>query len=115
MRFSRPRFSLRWLMIAIAIAGILLGVGIEGERRRERFKNLRSVHEIQCIELSLGVYDKLNRPPGKPLADLEIKMLAFHSSLYKKYEWASRYPWLPVAPDPPEPVEHPIDTSSRDR
>jgi hypothetical protein len=28
---------------------------------------------------------------------------AYHSRLRSKYERAARYPWLPVAPDPPEP------------
>ncbi len=27
----------------------------------------------------------------------------FYSRLREKYDRAARYPWLPVAPDPPEP------------
>jgi hypothetical protein len=26
-----------------------------------------------------------------------------HASLARKYEYAARYPWLPVEADPPEP------------
>jgi hypothetical protein len=28
---------------------------------------------------------------------------AYYIDLIQKYERAARYPWLPVAPDPPEP------------
>jgi hypothetical protein len=27
----------------------------------------------------------------------------YHAQMRDKYEYAARYPWLPVAPDPPEP------------
>ena len=27
----------------------------------------------------------------------------YHQMMVDKYNWAARYPWLPVAPDPPEP------------
>jgi hypothetical protein len=29
--------------------------------------------------------------------------IAYHAALKAKYERAARYPWLPIAPDPPEP------------
>lgn len=35
----------------------------------------------------------------------------YHDSLAEKYKEAAHHPWLPVSPDPPEPVE----TVSRDR
>jgi hypothetical protein len=31
----------------------------------------------------------------------------YHVELRRKYERAARYPWLPVAPDPPEPRDTP--------
>jgi hypothetical protein len=31
------------------------------------------------------------------------KVAAYRTAMRKKYQHASRYPWLPVAPDPPEP------------
>jgi hypothetical protein len=32
-----------------------------------------------------------------------LRKVSYHAALRKKYEWAARYPWLPVEPDPPEP------------
>ena len=39
----------------------------------------------------------------KPPNVLKIRMNQRHGNLYLNYERAARYPWFPVAPDPPEP------------
>ena len=31
------------------------------------------------------------------------RRIAYHQAMKQKYERTSRYPWLPVLPDPPEP------------
>jgi hypothetical protein len=36
-------------------------------------------------------------------ADSLRRRSEYHRRLRRKYERAARYPWLPVAPDPPEP------------
>ena len=28
---------------------------------------------------------------------------AWHEAMAQKYEWAARWPWVPLLPDPPEP------------
>jgi hypothetical protein len=33
-----------------------------------------------------------------------MKLADYHARLIPKYERAAAYPWLPVAPDPPEPA-----------
>jgi len=37
------------------------------------------------------------------LAERENEVATYHALLESKYQSASRYPWLPVPPDPPEP------------
>ena len=32
-------------------------------------------------------------------------VLRYHTRMARKYERTARYPWLPVAPDPPEPSQ----------
>ncbi len=39
-------------------------------------------------------------PAGPPFVPAITK---YHDDMRLKYERAARYPWLPVAPDPPEP------------
>jgi hypothetical protein len=103
----------RW-MIAVAVVAILMGAGLELGRRSRRFARLAAYHSDVALEhfgtqMSLGVW-----PPQ--LQDLSVAELArvrilsrvrasviYHSSLTQKYERATRYPWLPVEPDLPEP------------
>jgi hypothetical protein len=53
---------------------------------------------------------KLGKDPGAtervkktPVEIAEREKEDYFCRLWEKYENASRYPWLPVAPDPPEP------------
>jgi hypothetical protein len=41
--------------------------------------------------------------PGQSDAALAGSLVRYHKVLARKYLRAARYPWLPVAPDPPEP------------
>jgi hypothetical protein len=36
-------------------------------------------------------------------AKYELEHASYHEELKTKYQHAARYPWLPVAPDPPKP------------
>ena len=106
-----PRFRLRALMIAVAVAALALGV--EAMRRR-RAECLRRAAFIACserwsIEVAAMVED--------PNIDLEgnasyyrdhpievqraIQKLA---SARRAHEHVARHPWLPV---PPDPFPHP--------
>src|SRR4051794_12609348 len=46
MRVPRVRFTLRRLMIVVAIAGIAIGLEIGGEGRRRRFRERVNIHRI---------------------------------------------------------------------
>lgn len=111
----RFRFTMRRMMIAVAIAGIACG-GEVMRRRREDFKSRASYHLWQeghglglserllraAIESDRDgkvLYSKLRRDSAAKLASWGLH----HSKLRMKYERAARYPWFRVAPDPPEP------------
>jgi hypothetical protein len=85
---KRPRFTVRRLMVAVAVAGLLIAGWIEGERRRVRFLAIADDHSWGA-DSAIGVISR--------------EKMAWHETMEGKYERAARYPWLPVPPDPPEP------------
>jgi hypothetical protein len=100
-------------MLAVAIVGILIGVGLEVGRRSRRFARLADYHTNAALE-HFGALMALGGEP--PLRDVrsaewgpvrylhrEKALVRYHSELTEKYQRAARYPWLPVEPDPPEP------------
>jgi hypothetical protein len=101
-------------MVAVAMVAILIGVGLEVARRSRRFARLSAYHTKAALEyfgteMALGGWP----PQLQDLSPAELGRIRYryqvrawvhyHSALTEKYEQASRYPWLPVAPDPPEP------------
>jgi hypothetical protein len=96
------RFTVRRLMVAVAFVGMALGV-IDLWKRRERFgrraallREAELFHRIQSTR-----WDAVQ----------EIEAADWLGRLADKYERAARYPWLPVAPDPPEPEWQPMKSS----
>ncbi len=89
MPFPRVRFTLRRMMIAVAIVAILLGLAEMTRRRRAAFRE-----KSTAIRWSEYVEGHGKRRP---------EIAEHYRRMAEKYERAARYPWLPVAPDPPEP------------
>jgi hypothetical protein len=113
-------------MIVVAIAGLVMGVGVWGYRmwRLSRFYagaaqmhrafagsyvrhaafDLQRAHDVEMILAA--------HPPNERalLSNLwaaqcrkDAEMATYCATLARKYECAASYPWLPVEPDPPEP------------
>jgi hypothetical protein len=79
MPLPRVRITVGRMMIAVAVAALLLTWWLgQAEERRRRFRFLSDVYAA----------DAALDPTGPP------------DTLAAKYEWAARYPWLPVWPDP---------------
>jgi hypothetical protein len=107
-----PRFSLRWLMVAVAVAALLLG-GVVLWRKRilhlER-ANVEAASEMQSRAL-IKVYGSAVTTSAAPSVaegyrhwvEVFREEADYHGMLRRKYERAARYPWLSVAPDPPRP------------
>lgn len=124
----RPRFNLRWLMLAVAVVGLACG-GEVMRRRADKFteraayfarEEQMSRWGVEALEEqiadSLMDLESHRKNKSKPKVDLNSWVLFWEArlkarcvianqkaSLRRKYERAARYPWLPVAPDPPEP------------
>lgn len=101
-----PRISIRMLIAFIAIIGIGLAIPVLVKRSAE----FRTIAEEQADSemASLEYADDARGDGGDPqrVARGE-QMSAYHRALKIKYERATRYPWLPVEPDPPEPLPPP--------
>jgi hypothetical protein len=92
-------------MVLVAVVGLVIGLGVEGERRRERYAGLARQHAM--IRDDLHRFLVLVPPTDKVqfFGDRRAisEKVGYHGKLKAKYEEAARCPWLPIEPDPPEP------------
>jgi hypothetical protein len=104
-----PRMTTRRWLIAVAVVAVCLGSGILITRSRS-YAALCAFHaegEKECrriVEAFEG--RRLDAAVWKDWiahARRARRLLPYHAALRRKYELASRRPWLPVEPDPPEP------------
>jgi len=93
-----PRFQLRTLLILVMLAGIAVG-GYEIWRRSERYRARSVEAETQEHEWAKAASILRTKSVKAEVAGLRD----YYAALKRKYQHAARHPWLPVAPDPPEP------------
>jgi hypothetical protein len=124
------RFSVRKLMVIVAILGTLCGITVEATRRRRthRFGGLVAFHaekESYWRDQAAAMlkYEAEKVAEGDPLGDARVfaSQAAFdqawadyHYQLRIKYENATRNPMLPVSPDPPPSRLSPRDYWSKE-
>jgi hypothetical protein len=106
-----PRFSLRWLMVAVAVAAMLIGGVVLWRKRSLHLERatVEAASEMQSRAL-IKVYESAITTSAAPsVADgyrhwVEVhrEEADYHGMLRSKYERAARHPWLSVAPDPPK-------------
>jgi hypothetical protein len=81
-----PRFTVRRLMVAVALVAVLIGTARVLDGRRRRFARLANDYGLKAIE---------DRKAGRAGRNLQQ---------FEKYIYAAHHPWLPVEPDPPGPA-----------
>jgi hypothetical protein len=91
MRLPRVRFTLRRMMLVVAVVAIHFGLTAWMERRATQFRALYADHINK-----VGV---VSSPKPWPH---EVQGI-YHLAMGEKYRVAALRPWLPVEPDPPEP------------
>jgi hypothetical protein len=102
MNLPRVRFTVRRLMIAVAIVAILFGAVYRLASRRARFLAIAQHHresitdEDPLLKAYFSVLDGESRSLLTPIN-------RWHHAMTSRYRHAADHPWLPVAPDPPEP------------
>jgi hypothetical protein len=103
MRLRRPRWSVRWLILTVAIVASALG----GERWYRRAMARRGEYRSRAI--LCVVYEEIERGTfegclhGGRLPEPNLRKAEYHAAMRRKYEEAEAFPWFPVPPDPPEP------------
>jgi hypothetical protein len=107
MRLARLRFTMGRMMVAVAILAILAWGGIVGEKRRAHFRDLTTKYArlgaiSSAFHGSVPDGDDFERQM-KAAAARSAKLGPYYAEMVRKYRNAERYPWLPVAPDAPEP------------
>ena len=114
MRLHRVRFTVRQMMVAVAVAAVL-AVGLSLWRRRQLYLRVAEQHAVAVAIFSIDspmarpARSPLGRTPASALLTLDEHFrvadlrVAYHAALRRKYERAARYPSFPVEPDPPEP------------
>jgi hypothetical protein len=114
MRLPRFRFTVRRMMVVVAIVGTLFGFTAIGIRRsaflRRAEAHGKAAREQEAIAeyLAIARTYKINAAGTgfilTPDWSGRAKALrSYHDQLQNKYLRAARYPWLPVAPDPHMP------------
>ncbi|AGA27922.1 hypothetical protein Sinac_3676 [Singulisphaera acidiphila DSM 18658] len=111
MRLLRKRFSLRSLLILVAVAGILLG----GERLWRRSKHYRkqaalcAYFELQCrhyaaTDMEEDNWAGLTLDEKRENARLNLISARRFGILKNIYQRAARHPWESLPPDTPVSV-----------
>lgn len=111
MRF--PRMTTRRWLVVVAMIAIPLGLC---EERRSRFLATAAWHDRQAAEFQIDVYwvdhskrdgwfmcCREQREFGYDEGLRRIALHEWHQNGAEKYRAAALHPWLPIAPDPPEP------------
>jgi hypothetical protein len=105
MKLPRVRFTVRRMMVAVAVAAMTLAPVAYLERRRERFTSLAAFHASQVVGYEIdgsGWRPVFIGRDGRPVSHQKGERDLWHSRLKQKYEEAALRPWAPVLPDPPE-------------
>ena len=107
-----PRYRLRTLLIAVAVAALGMGtiVGRSAGRAGESYFRQAAHHRKLSNDARLYAMSidrrYLHWGPSEPeraeMAAYERRG-DYHAALQAKYERVARYPWLPIDPDPPSP------------
>ena len=100
MRVPRVRFTVRRMMVAVAILAVLMGGMLGAWRRQERFMRLSRAHSAKAGWLEMeafGPRSVMNRAERSAA----MNAVHWHDAVAWRYRHAASRPWLTVEPDPP--------------
>jgi hypothetical protein len=108
----RFRFTVRRMMVVVAIVAVIFAVG-GMVRRSMRLRERAEFHErmgreeaeaTRAVEdLARGADDPQYAAEVRAVAAASARLGGWHTRMGAKYRKLARHPWLPVEPDPPEP------------
>ena len=116
MRVPHVRFTMRRMMVAVAIAGVVLGARRKSVALQQRaavhatqeqeWLATASIHQ-QWARRSLNLTGMLRclrqAESDRSFVEYCRRRADYSARLRRKYERLSWRPWLPIEPDPPVP------------
>ena len=107
-----PRMTTRRWMILVAVVAFSIA-GVQMRRQAKRYREQAAFHALrEGIFRRQADLERRARLSSLPvdLCGQQARYIAliptfveYHAELRRKYEYAARYPWLPIEPDPPKP------------
>ena len=104
MRVPRVRFTVRRMMVAVAIVAIIMGA-VDLWQNSVSYRS-KIAHHAQMERSSVFVIGGDDTPAAhEELARVSRAWTEHHATLRRKYERAAARPWKYVPPDPPDPLQ----------
>jgi hypothetical protein len=104
MRMPAVRFTIRRMMVAVAIVGVMLWTTLWLGTRIRAYRWMAQYHAVHRWTVPMA------GPPGTAPRGVDSRgevtsadRNRWHAALEAKYLRAAQYPWLSIEPDPPEP------------
>jgi len=106
------RYTLRRIMVVVAVLAIVLGALETYRRRIRRLDSLATYHWSQIASVlyrQIGTDGKMTYTlagvdhQGRPLTAGQREIDRWHEAMYQKFLRALRQPWRNVPPGPPPP------------
>jgi hypothetical protein len=102
-----PRFKIRRLMFVVLACALALGAEATRRRRRDASSAHRAMAKAcEDSERATRLAGGLQRDEAPEVARLQ-RRTDYWGALMKEHRQAAEHPWLPVAPDAPEPKDAP--------
>ncbi len=103
------RFTIRRMMLAIAVLIVSMYIGLSYRRsgdypRQAQFYarlGQAALNRARNFESGTARLDSHTAEQSQNATDQARRLAAYWFRLNSKYEWAVYLPWLPVDPDPP--------------
>jgi hypothetical protein len=96
------RFTVRRVMVAVAIVALVLGVSIEGPRHYTRCKYM--LDSFERIGAHLGIASKRDFADDPEYGEQLARLADWYFVMADRYRRAAWQPWILLWPDPPEPL-----------
>lgn len=105
-RLPRVRFTVRRLMVVVAVAAVAIGGAawvVRVGRLASDYRRLHARHSSEVQRYHEEASKALRSRNGRDRYVLASRLADYHARLESKYGHAAHNPWLPVDPDPPPP------------
>ena len=101
LRFT---FGLKTLFISTSILGLVLWAGLWIRKRQEDFASRAFMHSLEAYyTVQFEAYGPDKDKVAREFYYQLVVYQTYHRQMLEKYEYAAKYPWLPVPPDPVAP------------